>query len=501
MGCRPSASCFACKARKVKCDLRKPSCNRCVGLGRSCPGYADPWAIMHRQQNAAAAHQVELRVAKRLKERENSKASATTACSNSGSSPGSVEETEIVRRVPTMPKPLQIDSEVVSLTQFYSNYASAGQVALFSLLPSLKSSGSTSAVFEEALKATALASSSVQMRQTGLMVQARQRYGSAITKISAALQNPATAQDDSVVVALLTLGIYEALVPDTTPRKITSHCRGSLVLLRYRAEQGVASSLDSGMLAFLVHLGVLETFIGMDGRSSVLAVLKSAPWAGRGLVEPLLVRAISFKAKIHSVMSSTNIRETSITEILQTGLGIIRDLEAAANYRIMSPGPRKTPGRGGTEEEDLNNFNNLLGRNSTASEAIIRGLYLTVRLHIIEYILSLSIALGEPTRDELSMLASLPHGLTALEQICEQIRIVFGFDGREPAARDHGIGFNAWCMFWPMIAVLKSGFTDRDTKLWIMNKCSLVSQASGFGMAMYQMGWFEQGSVEMGTVG
>ncbi|GKT65548.1 C6 zinc finger domain-containing protein [Colletotrichum tofieldiae] len=239
----------------------------------------------------------------------------------------------------------------------------------------------------------------------------------------------------------------------------------------------------------------------MDGRSSVLAVLKNASWARQGVMEPLLVRAVDFKETIHSVKSSTNIREASITEMLQTGLGIIRDLEAAANYRIMSPGPRKTPGKDGTEDEDLNNFNNLLGRNSAAGEAIVRALYLTVRLHVIEYILSLSIALGELTRKELSILASLPHGLTALEQVCEQIRVVFGFDGREPACKDHGIGFNVWCMFWPMIAVLKSGFTDRDTKLWVMDKCSLVSQASGFGMAMYQMGWFEQGSVEMGTVG
>ncbi|GKT93818.1 C6 zinc finger domain-containing protein [Colletotrichum tofieldiae] len=116
-----------------------------------------------------------------------------------------------------VPKPLQVDSELVSLKQFYSNYASAGQVALFSLLPSLKSSASTSVVFEEALKATAMASSSVQMRQTGLMVRARQHYGSAVTKIGAALQNPATAQDDSVVVGLLTLGIYEVNRPKPHP--------------------------------------------------------------------------------------------------------------------------------------------------------------------------------------------------------------------------------------------------------------------------------------------
>ncbi|WQF86634.1 Putative zn(2)Cys(6) fungal-type DNA-binding domain-containing protein [Colletotrichum destructivum] len=494
MGCRPSASCFACKVRKVKCDLRKPSCNRCTGLGRPCPGYADPWAMMHRQQNASAAHQVETRVARRLKEREDSKTSNGGGANSPGSSSAAAEEE---RRWPAVPKPFQVDPELVSLNKFHSTYASAGEVAMFAMLPGLTSAGNQSAVFDEVLRATALASSSLQMQQSGLMVRAKQHYRRAIMKIGAALQNPATAQDDSVVVALLTLGIYEALIPDSTPKKITSHCRGSLVLLRYRAEQGVASSLDNGLLTFLIHLGILETFIGLYGRSSVLPVVKNAPWARHCAMEPLLERAMDFKETICNALLSIETWRSSVPHILQTGLDIIRDLEAAANYSIMSPGPRKT----GADEQGLNNFNGLLSRKSYASEAIVRGLYLTVRLHVLEYILGLSMALGELTREELSMLASLPHGLSALEQVCEQIRVVFGFDGREPASRELGIGFSAWCMFWPMLAVLKSGFADNDTRLWVMDKCATVSRASGFGMAMYQMGWFEQKSCKAGATG
>ncbi|KXH38490.1 hypothetical protein CSIM01_05615 [Colletotrichum simmondsii] len=507
MGCRPSASCFACKARKVKvlrlrppiadsrCDLRKPSCNRCTSLGRACPGYADPWAVVHRQQNASAAHQVQVRVAKRLKERGTfDPTSSILEVDEEGTSPDSVEEEEIQRRLRTVPKAFQVDSELVSLNHFYSNYASGGEVALFNLFPDMKSSAASSPVLQEALKATALASSSLQMCQAGLMAQARQHYGKAISKIGGALKDNSTAQDDSVVVALLTLGLFEAIVPDTSPRKITSHCRGSLALLRYRAEQGVATSLDKGLLAFVVHLGMLEIFIGQEGRSPVLVGLKQAAWAKGGMVEPLLVRAIDYKHMIQHVLSSADIERASVghvTEIFQIGIDIIRDLEAAANYRILSPGPRNKPGPDGAVDEDLNSFNHLLGRKSDASDAIAKGLYLTIRLHLIEYVLSLSIALGEPTREELKTLVNLPHGLTAMEQVCEQIRIVFGFDGRDSACTIQGVGFNAWCMFWPMIAVLKSAFADKDTKMWIMDKCMAVSQASGFGMAMYQQGWFE----------
>ncbi|KAK1999383.1 hypothetical protein LX36DRAFT_574392 [Colletotrichum falcatum] len=501
MRCRPSTSCFACKASKVKCDLRKPTCNRCEGLGRPCPGYADPWAVMHRPENAAAAHQVELRVARRLREREGEGGGGGGGGGGGANTPAPAAE-KMVRRRSVVPKPLQPGSEVVCVGEFRSNYACAGEVALFCLMSGLKAPYATSAVFEEALRATALASSAVQTRQAGLMALARRYYGSAVAKINSALQNPVTAQDDSLVIALLTLTMYEALLPESTPTKVKSHCKGSMVLLRYRADQGVASSLDSDMVTFLAHIGIIETFIGLDGRSTILPALKNAFWTGHGVLEPLLARAIEFKETVDSVMLSIKSRQAPITEILRTGLDIIRELEAAANYRTTWPGPRKVAQQGGAAaEEELNNFNNLMSRSSYASEAVVKGMYLTVRLHVIERILSLSIAHGEPTCEELSMLTSLPHGLTAIEQICEQVRVVFGFDGREPASRNQGIGFNAWCMFWSMISVLKSGFTDRDTKLWVMDKCSLVSQASGFGMAMYEMGWFETSSVETGAFG
>lgn len=36
---RPSAACFACKRMKVKCDEKKPACDRCTRANRECPGY------------------------------------------------------------------------------------------------------------------------------------------------------------------------------------------------------------------------------------------------------------------------------------------------------------------------------------------------------------------------------------------------------------------------------------------------------------------------------
>ncbi|KAF2474349.1 uncharacterized protein BDR25DRAFT_215713, partial [Lindgomyces ingoldianus] len=34
--------CITCKIRRIKCDEKKPSCQRCVSTGRKCDGYNPP---------------------------------------------------------------------------------------------------------------------------------------------------------------------------------------------------------------------------------------------------------------------------------------------------------------------------------------------------------------------------------------------------------------------------------------------------------------------------
>ena len=43
---KPSTGCSLCRQRHVKCDETKPDCNRCLRLGRACPGYRDTCGII-----------------------------------------------------------------------------------------------------------------------------------------------------------------------------------------------------------------------------------------------------------------------------------------------------------------------------------------------------------------------------------------------------------------------------------------------------------------------
>ncbi|KAG5799035.1 hypothetical protein H9Q69_001975 [Fusarium xylarioides] len=50
--------CITCRIRRVKCDLAKPSCQRCLTSKRQCDGYLPEDSTVTRRQLAEAARQI-----------------------------------------------------------------------------------------------------------------------------------------------------------------------------------------------------------------------------------------------------------------------------------------------------------------------------------------------------------------------------------------------------------------------------------------------------------
>lgn len=99
-------------------------------------------------------------------------------------------------------------AEVHSWNRFYQDYANHSGITLFNVLPRFYTS-SSSTCFQEALHAVTLVSSARQLQQSGLMVQARRHYGEAIKALNATLDDTILTADDSVLVALLLLSLFE----------------------------------------------------------------------------------------------------------------------------------------------------------------------------------------------------------------------------------------------------------------------------------------------------
>ena len=118
------------------------------------------------------------------------------------------ERIEQAKREAAIPRGAHITAEVHSWNRFHQEYANYSGIRVFHVLPKFYAS-SSSMCFQEALMAAALGSSARQLHQSGLMVMARRHYGKAITALNVALNNLAIAADDSVLMTMFLLSLFE----------------------------------------------------------------------------------------------------------------------------------------------------------------------------------------------------------------------------------------------------------------------------------------------------
>ncbi|KAJ5587217.1 uncharacterized protein N7459_002982 [Penicillium hispanicum] len=50
-----SQACGECRARKIKCDLQRPACGRCIKSRRRCPGYRDQLTLLFKDETQSVA--------------------------------------------------------------------------------------------------------------------------------------------------------------------------------------------------------------------------------------------------------------------------------------------------------------------------------------------------------------------------------------------------------------------------------------------------------------
>ncbi|POR31268.1 Uncharacterized protein TPAR_08517 [Tolypocladium paradoxum] len=78
---RPSQDCHLCRQRRVKCDLGRPGCQRCVKYGVECPGYRDQTELVFRNANPSTVKRRKKRTAKQ----DDGDANAASSSDSSGS--------------------------------------------------------------------------------------------------------------------------------------------------------------------------------------------------------------------------------------------------------------------------------------------------------------------------------------------------------------------------------------------------------------------------------
>ncbi|KAF5572858.1 C6 zinc finger domain-containing protein [Fusarium pseudocircinatum] len=320
------------------------------------------------------------------------------------------------REAATVPRGVHITAEVHSWNRFYQDYAIHSGIKLFNVLPRFYMS-SSSTCFQEALHAVTLVSSARQLQQSGLMVLARRHYGGAITALNVALDDTVLTADDSVLVALLLLSLFEMIVPECFRKDADFQChihfRGALLLLRWRAERARNSELDESCFRFLSHICVRVNLWTTRGQLSAdisiqlmsmflnnepfdvkwLALERfAASWIKGPLLEPILGRVVGFKrrARAQATIGHHSSR-IEVIELIKDGIAICEDLDATATSV-------KSSNTDLPSHQQPIAFNNMFEVSTKTTEAIARSLYQTVRYHVVELVSSLVASVEEGGR-------------------------------------------------------------------------------------------------------
>ncbi|KAH8899442.1 hypothetical protein GQ53DRAFT_741568 [Thozetella sp. PMI_491] len=214
---KPSGGCKLCRARRIKCDERKPFCMRCEKSKRQCPGYRDPFETKIRDETAATINKF------------------------AGRAPrdGVHPELQWVHYVarqgqweqPTPPPEFfeegfdydeLVNQICASLTTPVDQQASCHFLSDFVLLPSqpklygyhryifgLLQRDRVLPAFESAFKCVSFASLSRRPNCKPLQLQAQALYIKALKEVSRALNDPTQAKSDQLLGAVLLLAVYE----------------------------------------------------------------------------------------------------------------------------------------------------------------------------------------------------------------------------------------------------------------------------------------------------
>ncbi|KAH8662536.1 hypothetical protein BX600DRAFT_320800 [Xylariales sp. PMI_506] len=268
---KPSKNCELCRQRRVKCDLTRPACVRCVRYGAICPGYRDALGLKFRNQNVDTA-QGHTKTRKLTHYRQLAPAPShrkpvvptPNAISFAGvaHAPGNLLLSErVVNNYPAFLGPLDLPvlspraSDFFVLKYFPPSSDNASKIGRLDFVPSLYFQANETSCLFCVTEMLAGASSSDHQHDTKL-------YQRGLRAVQTALNSNSDAVKDETLVAVWMLAIYELLTgsPQTTPRPGPDawhlHINGIALLLKIRGIEQVNSPRGRSLF-WIMHAHIL----------------------------------------------------------------------------------------------------------------------------------------------------------------------------------------------------------------------------------------------------
>ncbi|KAJ3541016.1 hypothetical protein NM208_g4799 [Fusarium decemcellulare] len=237
----PSKGCNTCRARRVKCDEGKPSCQRCIRRDQECGGYErKPVQIKFKVQTAANREQKQ-------------KPRKKQAC-------GALSTTPPLRFVESIPPFLEPVERDVALGFFLTNFAGVGRGlasarGLFEVLaPVLASELPSSAAY---MAVTAVSTRLFRMWRHKDIINfefPHKSHVDALARLRVSLRDPIERKSHATTLAALVLQFYENLFAVHNLQKASrTHHDGAVGLLMSQDQGTPGMAIGNHLLGYILH--------------------------------------------------------------------------------------------------------------------------------------------------------------------------------------------------------------------------------------------------------
>ncbi|KAK1774825.1 hypothetical protein QBC45DRAFT_25544 [Copromyces sp. CBS 386.78] len=267
-GGKPSRGCRTCRARRIKCDEGKPTCNQCAKSRRECAGYRNEFEIVHRDQTKSTVR----RMNKALNQ-SRSTPSTSTAVTTTSTPPKEPPPSQLLSPRPSPARqqtPGPAPTLTVPLAQraayyFASNflYVPLGQMphGFMDYLVPLIDAEPQDGALRSALNACAIAALGNREKANNLNLAnvSLREHTLALAKTHAALGNPLTSNSDATLATVLLLGLYESITAIKDSRMLAwrSHIDGAIQIVKLRGREQMRSTKTGTLLFQAVRHSVI----------------------------------------------------------------------------------------------------------------------------------------------------------------------------------------------------------------------------------------------------
>ncbi|KAK7428685.1 hypothetical protein QQZ08_004779 [Neonectria magnoliae] len=300
---KPSRGCQMCRARRIKCDETKPTCNQCAKSRRQCPGYKDEFDLVFRNETQATERRAQKANKKALAQKQ-----GKTAARDHTKTPASAKRDHDPSILATLNLPIDEQATCHFISNFVLLPRYDNTRGYLEFVVPLLQSETPAPHFKLAFDACAVASLGNRVGTgNSFEKQALGHYTKALASTFAALKDPNLTTADSTLAAILMLGLFENI----SAKKLGmlawgSHVEGAIQLVKARGKGQSRTKMGLALFVAVRTQMIIHTLT--SGKAPIMGV---EWWLGDAVknhygaeCQRLNIRTAELRSEVNRLMST-----------------------------------------------------------------------------------------------------------------------------------------------------------------------------------------------------